>query len=416
MFDLDKWEEILYTIKKNKLRSFITAFNVAWGIFILIILVGFGSGFQNGVTNQFRDDAVNSIWVFPGTTSEAYKGMKPGRTIRLTNEDYQLVNERLEGVEYSTARYYVSGEFTVRYKNNYSSFTIRACHPDHQYVEKSIILTGRFLNDRDIQEKRKVCVISTKVVDILFKNESPIGEWIEVNGIKYKVVGTYKDDGNEYEMKVIYIPISTAQIAYGAGNDINQIIFTVGDASYKESIALETAVNEMLREKHFIAPDDERGLRVRNTLEFFSRFMNLFAGIRGFLFIVGIFTLVAGIVGVSNIMLIVVKERTREIGVRKALGATPKSIIGLFLMEALLITLFSGYVGLVGGVAFIESGMLSGLMESFGFPMTFFINPNIDIGGAIAATIVLAFSGTLAGYFPARRAAKIQPIEALRDE
>jgi putative ABC transport system permease protein len=215
MFSVDKWEEIFYTIRKNKLRTFITAFNVAWGIFILIILVGFGRGFQNGVQNQFRDDALNSIWIFPGQTSKAHKGMQPGRRIQFTNEDFNMINNKVSGVEHITSRFYLSGDYTVRYEDKYSSFSVRACHPGHQYLENTIILTGRFLNQKDLNEKRKVCVISTRVVEILFGNKEPIGEWIDVNGIKYKVVGTYKDEGNEYEMKVIYIPITTAQTAYG---------------------------------------------------------------------------------------------------------------------------------------------------------------------------------------------------------
>ncbi|MEM7551403.1 MAG: ABC transporter permease [Bacteroidota bacterium] len=415
MFDIDKWQEIFHTIRKNKLRTFITAFNVAWGIFILILLVGFGRGFSNGVENQFRDDATNSIWIWAGQTSKAHKGMKPGRNIQLTNQDFEAVN-RINGVEYITARYYLRGEFTVRYKDRYSSFSVRACHPDHQYLEKTIVTKGRYLNQKDLDDKRKVTSIGTEVVKVLFGNEDPIGKYIDINGIPYKVVGVYEDEGGEGEIKIIYIPITTAQTAYGAGNKINQIMFTMGDASLAESITIQNSVDELLRERLIIAEDDERAIRVNNSLEDFMRFQNLFAGIRGFLFFVGICTLIAGVVGISNIMLIVVKERTREIGVRKAIGATPRSVIGLFLMEALLITLASGYIGLVGGIAFIEFDVLSNMMETFGFPMDFFRNPQINIRGAIGATVVLAIAGTLAGYFPARRAAKIRPIEALRDE
>lgn len=415
MFDIDKWQEIFYTIRQNKLRSFITAFNVAWGIFILIILMGFGSGFQHGVEHQFDDDATNSIWIYPGETSKPYNGLKPGRTIRLTNEDYDAI-KRIKGIEYITGRYYLSGEFTVRYKKNLSFFNVRSCHPDHKYLEKTLITSGRYLNDTDIDERRKVTVIGTKVIEVLFEGEDPLGKYIDVNGIPYKVVGTFKDEGSEFEQKVIYIPITTAQIAYGGGNTIHQIMVTVGDASEPESIIIENEILNYLSQTHGFDPTDKKAARVRNGVTNFMRFINLFKGIRFFLFIVGVFTLIAGVVGVSNIMLIIVKERTKEVGVRKAIGATPGSIVGLFLQESMFITLIAGYIGLVGGFVFIETGTLSAMMDSFGFPMDFFKRPEVSLQGAIIATLVLAMFGGLAGYFPARKAAKVEPIVALRDE
>jgi len=415
MFDLDKWQEIFFTIKKNKLRSFITAFNVAWGIFILIVLMGFGSGFQNGVEYQFNDDATNSLWIFPGETSKPYRGMKPGRSIRLTNEDYEAI-KRIPGIEYLTGRYYLSGEFTVRYKDNISFFNVRSCHPDHKYLEKTLITEGRYLNDKDQSSKRKVTCIGEKVVEVLFGNEDPIGKYIDVNGIKYRVVGIFKDEGSEYEAKVIYIPISTAQIAYGGGNNIHQLMATVGNASVPESKMIEQEVLSYLSDTHNFDPTDNKAMRIGNGVENFMQFINLFTGIRVFLFIVGVFTLIAGVVGVSNIMLIIVKERTKEVGVRKALGATPNSITSLFLQESMFITLVAGYVGLVLGFVFIDSGGLSEMMFSFGFPVDFFKKPEVSLKGAAIATLVLALLGSLAGYFPARKAAKVPPIEALRDE
>ena len=218
MFDLDKWQEIFHTIEKNKLRTFITAFNVAWGIFILVILMGFGRGFQNGVHHQFDNRAANSILINGGTTSVAHKGMQPGKKIKFTNEDYELIREKVEGVEYMTGRYYVNGQFTVRYKDNYSSFDIRAVHPDHLYLENSVMKQGRYINEKDIREKRKMAVIGLQVVKVLFNNVDPIGKYIAINGIKYKVVGTYDELGKNDETKSIYIPISTAQLAYGGSN------------------------------------------------------------------------------------------------------------------------------------------------------------------------------------------------------
>lgn len=415
MFDLDKWQEIFFTIKLNKLRSFITAFNVAWGIFILIVLMGFGSGFQHGVEFQFNDDATNALWISSGETSKPFRGIKPGKKIILTNQDYEAIKQ-MPGIEHITGRYYLSGEFTIRHENNVSFFNVRSCHPDHKYLEKTLVTRGRYLNEKDQTERRKVTCIGQKVVEVLFGNEDPIGKYIDVNGIKYKVVGIFKDEGNDYEAKVIYIPISTAQIAYGGGNTINQLMVTVGSASTQESKMIEQEILSYLSDTHNFDPEDNKAMRIFNGVENFMRFMNLFTGIRVFLFIVGVFTLIAGVVGVSNIMLIIVKERTKEVGVRKALGATPNSITGLFLQESMFITLVAGYIGLVLGFVFIDTGGLSNMMFSFGFPVDFFKRPEVSLKGAVIATLVLALLGSLAGYFPARKAAKVPPIEALKDE
>ncbi len=419
MFDLDKWQEIFYTIDKNRLRSFITAFNVAWGIFILIILMGFGVGFQNGIKNEFSDDATNTMYIWSGRTSIPYKGMQPGRQIRFTNQDYEAIKERVKGIEFITGIYWVQGEFVVRYENNYSSFQIRSVDVDYPQIEQSVLLMGRFINEKDIKEKRKVAVVGEKVVEVLFKKEHPIGKYIDVNGIKYIVVGVFNEKGveaNQYMSKVIFIPRSTAQVAYGGGDRIHNIWLTVGDATIEESKRIQNEVHSLLAERHRFSKEDKRAVDAFSILEEYQKWMGVFDGIRIFLAFVGILTLVAGIVGVSNIMLIVVKERTREIGVRKAIGASPGSIIGLFLMEALIITLVSGYVGMILAMAFIESGWLTDMMISFGFPDNFFLNPHVNFANAIAATLVLAISGTMAGFFPARKAAKIPPIEALRDE
>lgn len=413
MFDIDKWQEILYTIRKNKLRTALTAFSVSWGIFMLIILLGSGSGLQNGAEYQFRDDAINSIWISPGQTSIPYNGMKPGRRIQLTNEDYEMIL-RQPGVEHLTGRFYLSGEYTVRYKDKYSSFNVRACHPAHQYLEKSIVVKGRYLNDFDLQEKRKVACIGTVIADVLFEKEDPIGKYIDINRVKYKIVGVYEDEGGEGELRTIYIPITTGQMAYNGGNRINQMMFTVGDASVEESKKIEANVTSLLSQKHNFSLEDKRAMRINNGVENFKRFQDVFTGIRIFIWVVGIGTIIAGIVGVSNIMLIVVKERTREIGVRKALGATPNSIIGLILQEAIVITTVAGYLGLIAGIGLLEG--INYLMVSMNVQAEFFKNPTVDLNTAISATLLLVFAGALAGYFPARRAAKVNPIEALRDE
>ena len=416
MFDIDTWQEIFYTISKNRVRSIITGFCVFFGIFILILLMSFGKGFQNGVRNQFKDDAINSIFIGSGRTTVAHAGLQPGRQIKFTNDDYKAFQEEIEGLDKITGRFFLSGEFTVRYEDKYSFFNIRCVHPDHEYVEKTLVEEGRYLNDLDIRFKRKVAVIGTGVVKVLFPRTNPIGKFVNINGINYKVVGVFFDEGSDRENKTIYIPISTSQLAYGGGNRVHMFIVTVGDATAEESMIIEDKIHTLLSERHRFSKEDEQAVWTGNVLEDYARWMGIFDGIRLILAMVGGLALVAGIIGVSNIMLIVVKERTREIGVRKAIGATPKSVIGLFLQESLFITLLSGYIGMISGMLFVQTGKFSEMIISFGFSPDFFIDPNVSFSSAMNATIILALSGTVAGYFPARKAARIQPIEALRDE
>ncbi len=415
MFDLDKWEEIFNTIRQNKLRTFLTAFSVSWGIFMLILLLGAGSGLLNGVKEMFKDDAINSIWVRSGQTSIPYKGMQPGRRIQFTNEDYDNFKTKVEGLEHVTARYFLWGDYTVRYEKKFSSFQIRGVHPSHQYLENTIITSGRYINDLDIEQKRKVAVIGSEVVTSLFEpGTDPNGKWIDIAGILYKVVGTFKDEGSEREQQVIIIPISTTQMAYNGGNRVHMLMFTVGDASVEESTVMGDKAKDLLIEHHKFSPDDERAVHMWNNLENFQRFKDLFGGINIFIWIVGMGTIVAGVVGVSNIMLIIVKDRTREIGIRKALGATPGSIISLIIQESVVITLMSGYFGLLFGVSLIE--LVNWALDNFGAEVPYFKSPEIELGTALIATAILVIAGAMAGYFPARKAAKIQPIEALRDE
>lgn len=415
MFDLDKWQEIWFTIRQNKLRTFLTAFSVSWGIFILIILLGAGSGLLNGAKHMFRDDATNSIWIHAGTTSLPYNGMQPGRAIRLTNDDYDLIKASVPGVEFITARFYLFGEKTVRYGKKYASFNIRGCHPEHMYLEKTSISEGRFIDNMDVEESRKVLTIGTEVAKMLFPPDvNPIGEWVDVTGIPYKVVGIFEDEGSEGEARSIYIPISTAQTAYGGGERVHALALTTGDVTLEASQAMFAKIRDLLHEKYHIAPDDRRALRMFNFYESYQRIMNLFVGIEIFIWVVGIGTIIAGIVGVSNIMLIVVKERTKEIGVRKALGATPGSIVSLILQEAIIITLLAGYFGLIAGVGLVEG--LRWVMQEFQIDAGYFRNPEIDFRTALTATALLVLSGAMAGFFPARKAAKVKPVEALRDE
>lgn len=410
MFDLDKWHEILSTIKKNKLRTFLTGFSVSWGIFMLIILLGSGNGLENGVTKQFEQDATNSIWIYRGQTSMPYKGFKPGRRIQFTNEDYEATKINIPGIEHISSRFNVWWGKTLSYGNEYASYDIITVHPDTKFLENVTIIEGRFLNDIDIENSRKVVAISLEVKKALFKKNhiDPVGEYIKINKVPFRVVGIF-EDGNERDNNRVYIPISTAQKVFTGGTEIHNLAFTTGSATVDESLKMADKVREMFAKRHNFDKEDQRAIYINNNVENFKQFMNLFAGIRLFIWIIGIGTIIAGIVGVSNIMIIVVKERTKEIGVRKAIGATPRSIIGLVLFESILITSFAGYMGLVAGVGILE--LISPHLQS-----DFFANPQADFRIAVSATLLLIISGTFAGLIPARRAAAIRPIEALRDE
>ena len=411
MFDRDKWQEIFHTISQNKLRTFLTGFSVAWGIFMLIVLLGSGTGLQNGVKNQFRDTATNSLWVFSGQTSEPYKGMQPGRYIRFEDSDYNWVANDLEGAEETSGRFYL-GRSEVSYDGKNESFQIRTVHPGHQFIEKTLTIEGRFFNEKDIEERRKVVSIGTLVKKALFDDdEDPIGKYIKVNGVPFKVVGVFEDEGGENEQEILYLPITTAQMIFNGANQIDMFMFNIDEnAGVEESKVIENRVRKKMAEVHNFNPDDQRAIRFWNNVESFLQIQNLFKGINAFVWIIGIMTIIAGIVGISNIMMIVVKERTKEIGIRKALGATPWSIINLIMLESILITAVSGYIGLVLGVGLVE--LVSSVMPN----SDFFRNPEVDFKVAITATIILIVSGTIAGLIPARKAASIRPIVALRDE
>jgi len=410
MFDVDTWQEILDTVRKNKLRTLLTAFSVAWGILMLVLLLGSGQGLSHGVEYGFRDDATNSIWMRSGQTSVPYRGLRPGRTVQFTNEDHETIRESVRGVEHITSRFFIRGNLTVAYKGETSSYNVRSVHPDHQYLEKTIITEGRFINPLDIEEFRKVAVIGNGVKAQLFKGQPALGEYIKVNGIPFRVVGVFIDEGNENEADIIYLPISTAQRSFNGANRVGMIMMTVGEASVEESKAIADDLRHRIAERHDFDPEDQRAVFISNAVEEFQRFVNLMGGIRLFVWVIGVGTLLAGVVGVSNIMMIAVKERTKEIGIRKAVGATPWSVMSLVLQEAVLVTAVAGYFGLVAGVVLLQL-MSMGLKES-----DFFRNPEVDFGVAVSATLLLVMAGAVAGFFPARRAAAIRPVEALRDE
>jgi putative ABC transport system permease protein len=410
MLDLDTWQEILDTLRKNRLRTLLTGFSVAWGILMLVVLLGSGQGLAHGVEYGFRDDATNSIWVRSGQTSVPYKGLRPGRNVQFTNEDYDGIRTEVAGVEHITSRFFIRGNLTVAYRGQASVFDVRAVHPDHQYLEKTIMVQGRFLNPLDIAEHRKVAAIGVRVQAQLLRGRPAIGEYIEVKGVPFRIVGVFTDEGGQGEQEKIYLPISTAQRTFGGANRVAMMMMTVGDASVSESQAIAERLRLRIAERHDFDPEDRRAVSIANGVVQFQRFVDLMGGIRAFIWVIGVGTLLAGVVGVSNIMLIAVRERTKEIGVRKALGATPWSVMSLVLQEAVLVTAAAGYFGLVSGVALLQA-MATLLPES-----DMFRDPSVDLNVALSATLLLVLAGSAAGFIPARRAAAIRPVVALRDE
>jgi putative ABC transport system permease protein len=407
---MDRWLEIFSTIRQNKLRTALTAFSVGWGIFMLILLLGAGKGLENGFQYRFRDDAINSIWISPGQTSFAYGGLQAGRKIQFTIGDYDAIKSKIDGVEHITARFPIKGSQVVNYKAKSALYEIRPVHPEHRYLEKTIVSQGRFINNLDIKYYRKVAIISDVIQTKLFETDNAIGKYIEIGGIAFRVVGIYKDEGGENEMNVVYLPISTAEKVFNGQNKVGKIMFTIGNADIEESKQIAEQTLGLLSKRLNFSKDDPRAVYVRNSVEDFERVSSVLSAINIFIWIVGIGTIVAGIVGVSNIMLIVVKERTKEIGIKKALGATPWNIVSQILQEAIFITGMAGYIGLISGIGILE------LLSEF-IPQTeMFANPEVDLRIAISATLLLIIAGSLAGLIPALRAAGINPVEALRDE
>jgi putative ABC transport system permease protein len=409
MFDLDKWQEIFETIKKNKLRTVLTGFSVAWGIFMLIILLGSGYGLENGVRKEFAGDAVNYLSINGGVTSKAYKGMKPGRFIQFENEDHNIL-DGLSNVEMSSSRTRLWQINTINYKSEYGTFDVFAISPDYRYVEDLDMISGRFLNANDQNETRKVAALGRLVYEELFKGAEAVDKWVNIGGVPFKVIGIFNDPGSDRDLQRIYIPTSTGQRVFGMGEDVNSIQLMLGDASVEESYQTVAEIKSSMSDKFKFDPSDTRAIFIFNSIENYQQFMDLFASIRLFVWFIGIGTIIAGIVGVSNIMMIVVKERTKEIGVRKAMGATPWSIISLILQESIAITAFAGYIGLVLGVGLLE--LISGNFQGD----SYFANPEVNINVALGATIILIVAGALAGFVPARKAASVKPVVALRDE
>jgi putative ABC transport system permease protein len=406
---LDRWREILEVLLRRRLRTALTALSVAWGIFMLVILLAAGQGLSTGVRTEFERDAVNSVWLNPGMTSKPFGGNPTGKRVQLDLDDVPLVQRAVPDLDAIDVRFNAGDKVISRGQHQRRS-EVRGCLPGRADVHPMLFTRGRFIDEDDVRERRRVAVIEKKAEEALFPDgQDPVGAWVNVAGSPAQVVGVFEEADDESEQGLIYLPLPTAQLVFGGGTKIHQLSFMVTSSAAATEATIEELRRALAAHKGF-APDDKRALFIGNRQEQFDRITGLFAGIHAFVWLIGLGTILAGVVGVSNIMLISVAERTREIGVRKAVGAPPAAIVRMIVEEAVLVTLVSGYFGLVGAVA------VTALVARVLPKTEFFRNPQVDLGVGLAATAVLVVAGTVAGLFPALRAARINPIAALRVE
>lgn len=406
MFSRDLWGEIWHSIKNNKLRTFLTGFSVAWGIFILVLLLASVKGMQNGFTKQFNNNATNSIFIYPNVTTKPYGGFEAGRRIIFRNDDIEYIKGSFEGYfEHITPQYHTS--VTAKYQKETGNYNISAVNPDHIFIDRTTIAKGRYINVNDMKNTSKVLVIGRMVAKDLFKDEDPIGKQVIINGLAFKVIGMFTDDGNDREERKIYAPVSTFQRLYGNTDEINQIALTYNPSfDFTKAINFSDRLEEVLKRRFNIAPDDQGAIYLNNYAEGFSDISN-FTGMLSIISIgVGVLILLAGIVGIGNILVFIIKERTKEIGIRKALGAKPIEIIKLVLLESVFITSISGLTGMLFAMGVVS--LISPLVDAPAFS-----NPSVDNITVITSTIVLVVAGIIAGLVPAIKAANVKPIVAL---
>lgn len=422
MFDIDRWKEIISALKKNRLRSFLTAFGVFWGIFMLIIMAGAGKGLENGITEGVGQVATNSFFMWTQRTGEPYKGLRRGRWWSYENEDVEFIRKHIPEADIVAPRLFAGGgggNNTVR-EDKTASFYIKGDYPEWNDIDPGTMLKGRWLNEVDILQKRKICVIGTKVYEEMFaKDEDPLGEYLRINGVYYQVVGVVEPISginiNGRTEESIFMPFSTMQVAYNYGNDVH--IMGITAAEGYSATQVEQIVMDAMKQRHKIAPNDVQAIGHINLEKQFKQFSSLFMGIQILTWIVGIGTLLAGVIGVSNIMLVIIKERTQEIGVMRAIGATPRKVIGQIILESVFLTTAAGYIGLFMGILLLEGfNYALEMAAASGAEGVFIKNPEINLPVAIACLTVLIVSGAVAGYIPARKAVQIKPIDALRAE
>lgn len=422
ILDPDRWQEIYQALKQNKLRTFFTAFGVFWGIFMLVIMLGSGRGLENATTRDMGDMATNSFFMWTNQTTIPYKGFPRGRFFRFNNADTRAMVENVDEIEYIAPRW--SGMFRMSQGENNvirgertGSFQLNGDYPDFFKIDPVNIHAGRFINQLDIEETRKVAVIGSRVQQEMFApGEDPIGEYLQISGAYYKVIGVFSskrtDQRAQNDNQSIFIPFTTLQKAFNLGDRVG--FYSITSKEGTPATVLEEKVKALLRERHSIHPQDQRAIGSFNVENQFNKMRDLFTGIRGLIWIVGIGTLLAGVIGVSNIMLIVVKERTKEIGIKRAVGATPANVITQIIIESVFLTTLAGYIGLVIGVSILEG--INYMLNQFGGSNDMFSNPSIDFNKAITALLILIIAGILAGLIPASRAVRIKPVEALHDE
>lgn len=409
MFDLDRWQEIFASIRSNVLRTVLSGFTVALGLYIFIVLFGIGNGLQNAFTQGFTRDAQNLITIFTGQTSKAYAGLQAEREITLNNKDFEAVTASdPDKVQHATARY--SANLMVKYGRESGNYQISGANEDEAYIENRKLLNGRFISPRDISNRQSVAVIGRMVQRDLIKNGDPVGKELLINGTGFKVIGVFADDGGDFDERMISIPVTTLQ-QMKKGSDTVSTIFIAYKEDMDPQAAIEYGENleKELKVRKKVSPEDEGGVIVNNRAESLKDsflFLFVITLIVGF---IGLGTLLAGIIGISNIMVYIVKERTQEIGVRKAIGAKPKSIVGLIMQESIVITVISGLIGVGLGVFTLK--LIGSSLEKY-----FIKDPSVGWGLIMVAFFCLVFSGLIAGFVPAYRASKIKPIEALRAE
>lgn len=419
----DHLQEILQTLRKNKLRTTLTGLSVSWGIFILIVLIGAGNGLKNGVTSNFSGRAVNRVSLWSGTTSMPHNGLKSGRNIQFAEKEVSRIKTEMAESRLIAPR--IENTQTISFGAEYGSYTVRGVTPDYMEIEKLVLRPedGRFINNLDLREQNKVIVLDNRVVQTLFKGKPALGNYVKVGNLMFKVVGVNTKKQSE-NASAVYIPFTTAQTIFNPSKKFNGIIFTVeGLETTEANTNFNDALRSLLGRSLNFNPQDKQALWVNNMQSDYIETQKVFGGITIFVSIIGILTLIAGIVGVSNIMLVSVKERTREIGIRKAIGAPPSSILKTIILESLIITAIFGYIGMILGIGLtelinfvMEQSVAGAAASGSEMQISVFKNPTVNIGYAVFATVVLIIAGVVAGYLPARKAVKIKPIEAMRQE
>ncbi len=415
---MDILQEIWSGLKRNKLRTILTGLSVSWGIFILIILMGAGNGLRNGVTSNFSDRSTNTVQLWPGRTSLPYKGYQSGRNLSFTEKELNKV--KLEVAEAVNETPIVDKNLNISYKNEYGSYPVKGVLPRYENIFNLEFDAdgGRFINEADIRGNRKVIVIDKKIQEVLFKEEAPMGKFVKVDQVMFQVVGV-NSKKERWGDGSAYIPYSTAQMVFNPSKKFYSMAMVVEGLETKEANEeFNDRLKENVSQTMLFDPKDAQALWINNSQQNYLQTMNIFNGISFFVLVIGIFTLIAGVVGVSNIMLVTVKERTREIGIRKAIGAPPAQILFTIILESILITAIFGYMGMMAGITITELVNMVLEQSAAANPsgMSVFKNPTVNLNYVYFSTMIMIIAGIIAGYMPARKAVKIKPIEAMRDE